>query len=144
MKLSQNIELLKDRFYVFYDYVIKTEGASYFIEEAKRIFDNAYTKKDIKQLHSIDKELNVWLREMFRPKEKEEIEALFRAKFGEDALVSNQVRLRQINTIIKRGRINSNSEYNLLFQRVDEIYSDVLKKDELLKLNELLSAFHNR
>jgi len=112
------------------------------MEQTKEILERAYEKKDIKQLKGINKELDVWLREMFRPDEKEELSRLLKEKFGEDTKQVDLKRIEKINKIVKRGKINNKNEYELLLQRVEEIYSDDSKNEEVTELNKLLADFH--
>ncbi len=69
----QNIEYFKKRFYLVYDFILEKHGLVFLIEETKKVFDKAYDKKDNKVLKKIDKEIDVWLREMFQPLEKKEL-----------------------------------------------------------------------
>jgi len=138
----EDTEYFKNRFYVFYDYVSKTQGSVFLMEQTKEILERAYEKKDIKQLKGINKELDVWLREMFRPDEKEELIRLLKEKFGEDTNKVDLKRIEKINKIVKRGKINNKNEYELLLQRVEEIYSDDSKNEEVTELNKLLADFH--
>jgi hypothetical protein len=138
----EDTEYFKNRFYVFYDYVSKTQGSVFLMEQTKEILERAYEKKDIKQLKGINKELDVWLREMFRPDEKEELSRLLQEKFGEDTKQVDLKRIEKINKIVKRGKINNKNEYELLLQRVEEIYSDDSKNEEVTELNKLLADFH--
>mgnify|MGYP001010185830 CR=1 FL=1 len=138
----EDTEYFKNRFYVFYDYVSKTQGSVFLMEQTKEILERAYEKKDIKQLKGINKELDVWLREMFRPDEKEELSRLLKEKFGEDTKQVDLKRIEKINKIVKRGKINNKNEYELLLQRVEEIYSDDSKNEEVTELNKLLADFH--
>ena len=137
-----NAEYIKNRFYVFYDYANKIHGSSFLMESTKTILENAYEKKDIKQLRRLNKELNVWLREMFRPDEKEGLIKILNEKLNEDVNDSDLKRLNKIDKVVKRGKINNIFEYELLLQRVEEIYSDDNKKENVTELNKLLSDFH--
>jgi hypothetical protein len=48
---------------------------------------------------------------------------------------------KDFNKIIKRGKIMNHLEYELIENRVDEIYSDPSYENEVEELNHLLSAF---
>ena len=138
----EEIDYIRNRFYVFYDYVIKTQGSGFFIEHVKEVVEKAYEKKDAKKLKRLNKEFDTWLIEMFRPDEKEELNRLLKEKLGEDIGQSDLKRIDKINKIVKRGRINNLNEYSLLQQRVEEIYADESKREEVEMLNKLLADFH--
>ncbi|WP_423128673.1 hypothetical protein [Gaoshiqia sp. Z1-71] len=133
---------IKDRFYVLYDFIVQNQGSNVFFEEMRRSIDNAYEKSDLKYLNRVNKELNVWLVEMFPPKEKKEISQLLKEKLGENVEQADLKRVDKINKVVKRGRINNLNEYSLLQQRVEEIYADESKKEEVEMLNKLLADFH--
>lgn len=46
--------------------------------------------------------------------------------------------------VVKKGKISNASEYELLLTRVEEIYSDESKKEEVEKLNMLLADYHKQ
>lgn len=140
----ENLEYFKQRFYVFYDFVARTQGKAFIMEQTKEILEKAYEKKDTKQLKRIDKELDVWLREMFRPEEKEELSQLLKEKFDVDVKSSDLNRFGDIDKIVKRGKIKNKNEYERLLQRVEEIYTDESKATEVKQLNKLLADFHKK
>jgi len=45
--------------------------------------------------------------------------------------------------ITQRGHLKSDDEFRLLLNRVDEIYADDGKKDEVEVLNKLMSDYEN-
>ncbi len=138
----KNVDFFRNRFYILYDYILDTQGSSYLMEQTKEVLEEACEKNDIKQLKRIDKELNVWLREMFRPDERKELEELFKEKLNENINDLDQSRIAKINKVVKRGKINNKKEYGLLLSRVDEIYDDDSKAKEVERLNSLLADFH--
>jgi hypothetical protein len=142
MDTKLELTKIRDRFYVFYDFVVQNQGTNIFFEEMKKSIDNAYEKANLKYLRQVNKELNVWLVEMFPPKEKEEISRLLKEKLGEDVVQADLKRIDKINKIVKRGKINTIQEYELLQQRIEEIYADNNKKTEVQKINKLLADFH--
>lgn len=137
-----NIKRIRDRFYIIYNYIIETQGSNFFFEECKRKIDIAYEQSDQRSLKRADKEIDVWLVEMFPPKEKLEVSKLLKGKLNEDTNKADINRIRNIDRILKRGRINTLKEFSLVQQRVEEIYDDYTKKLEVEKLNKLLANFH--
>lgn len=133
---------IKNRFQVFFDYIVSKQGNIEGYNELKKAVDDAYNKNDIRGLREINKELNVWLVEMFPPKEKKEIREILKEKLGENFEQTDLKNLEKINKIIKRGKVNTLKEYALLQQRIEEIYTDKSKKLEVLEINKLLADFH--
>ncbi|SMC74898.1 hypothetical protein [Pedobacter africanus] len=63
------------------------------------------------------------------------------AQFNVDFEAVDRARLKAIDKIVKKGKISGNSEYELLINRVDDIYNDPKRAGELDILNDLLLAF---
>jgi hypothetical protein len=133
---------IKSKFQIIFDYITSKEGQISFYLDLKKTVDEAYENNNIKVLREINKEMNVWLVEMFRPNERKELNQLLKEKLGEDIEHLDQKRIERIKKIIKRGKINTQDEYSLLQQRVEEIYADDSKKVEVEELNNILAGFH--
>lgn len=73
---------------------------------------------------------------------KLELKNLLKIKLNEDTVIFDKDRFNNESKIIKRGRINNNIEYSLLLSRVEEIYADESKAEEVKKFNELLADYH--
>ena len=137
-----DIEYFRKRFHVFYDFMIKIQGPVFFTEQLKSVFDTAYDKADIKKLKAINKELDVLYKQMFDKESQRELAALLEKELNEK--IEDKGNLKKIDQIIKRGSIKNNKEYELLLNRVEEIFSDKDKKKEVLLINKLLADYHKR
>ena len=73
----------------------------------------------------------------------EELNRVLKERFGSDLTVYSNKGLAKIQRIIKRGRVNTDDEFRLLSNRVDEIYADDSKKDEVEVLNKLMGDYEN-
>ena len=72
-----------------------------------------------------------------------ELNILLQKRFGKDLLSANKKDVKsKIEKILRKGKISNASEYELLLARVEEIYSDEGKKDEVERLNALLTDYH--
>ncbi|MBN2595562.1 MAG: hypothetical protein JXR82_02135 [Marinifilaceae bacterium] len=135
----RDLEYYKQRFYVFYNYLVKKQGATFLLEQTKELVDKAYEKKNKKRLSKIDKELDVWLREMLMPLEKDELLQILEKELYED---SEAIFLNKIEQVVSKGKINSKAEYEIVLQRVESIYDKKGSESEVKKLNRLLTDFH--
>lgn len=52
--------------------------------------------------------------------------------------------MNKLAKIIAQGEINNNTEYELLLKRVEEIYDDETKVNEVDQLNSLLADYHRK
>jgi hypothetical protein len=141
MKIEER-QKIKDRFQIIFDFINSNYGQNTIYNNLKETFENAFENNDDNVLKEINKELDVWLIEMFRPSEKAELSRLLKERLNEDTEQADFKRFNRINKIIKRGKINTLSEYALLKQRVEEIYADESKSNEIELINSLLAEFY--
>lgn len=143
MKFEEK-EKIKNKFQLIFNYITSKNGQIPLYVDLKKTVEDAYNNNNFKVLREVNKELNVWLVEMFRPDEKKELSRLLKEKLNEDTEQEDLKRIEKISKIIKRGKINTLAEYSLFQQRVEEIYADDTKKEEVEILNTLLAAFHTQ
>ena len=140
----KNIELkiLKDKCLLFNQFLINRAGVpAQLLEETNKLLEKAYQEKNIKALKAADSDNNEQVRHM--PLQLAlELKKLFKEKLNIDFDVVDKVRIKTIEKILKKGKISKPEEYELLLNRVDEIYADPNKTDEVKRLNELLAAYH--
>lgn len=75
--------------------------------------------------------------------QKEELNAILREKFGTDLNEQNNKNYKKIKRVIQRGKIKTDEEYYLLKERIDEIYDDESKREEVEELGTLLLNYEN-
>ena len=75
--------------------------------------------------------------------QKEELNAILREKFGTDLNEQNNKNYKKIKRVIQRGQIKTDEEYYLLKERIDEIYEDESKREEVEELGTLLLNYEN-
>lgn len=105
--------------------------------------NQAYEKKNLKALKSTFGSINEWI-SYYRSEDLKKINKTLKDKFGFDLNDKNQNNLIKIKSIIKRGCVKTASEYRLLSNRVEQIYADEDKVDELEALNRLLFDFDSK
>lgn len=75
--------------------------------------------------------------------QKEELNAILREKFGTDLNEQNNKNYKKIKRVIQRGKIKTDEEYYLLKERIEEIYDDEGKREEVEELETLLLNYEN-
>lgn len=144
MKTNENkqeeLDKLIKRFDIFYEFLLKNETSEEIFSQAIDIAYNAYKSNNLTILKRINKELDVWFREM--PFDSQfELKQILKEKLNEEIIDKT---LDKIKKVVKRGVINNLKEYKLILNRVDEIYADDDKYEEIIKLNELLVDYHKK
>lgn len=115
----------------------ETPGLKMFVE----VIIDSYQKQNLKGLKYVNKDINEWARGL-PLSDVDELNKLLWNRFGEDLSKQTNRNLVKIAQIIKKGKIANEDEYRLLLIRVDEIYKDESKQDELQTLNNLLADYH--
>ena len=138
---EQQLDLFWKKFNVFYSFFKEENPNSVGLEAFKSIAFNAFNKKRLGELKKVTAELYGFCREL--PKEDKAIlKQKVKDELGID--IDEEKRIAKIERILKRGTINSGKEYELLLQRVEEIYDDESKSAVVDKLNELLADYHKK
>jgi hypothetical protein len=149
---SKEIELktLRDKCLLFNQFMIEKGGMSAALVEAlaeafkesNRLIEKAYTGKDLKPLQAMNRDIDNQILKHMSFQMASDIKRLFKEKLGIDFEEVDKTYKKVIEKIFKRGKIANTVEYELLENRLDEIYADPNKEGEVKQLNELLAAYH--
>ncbi len=140
VKQQQELEHIKDWCITIIDFIIKKGGVPIVMTEIKRVVNNSYAKKNLRGLRTCSKDLNEWAKG-FSDSDVSELNILLTEKCGENLTNETKKTSGKIKQIIKRGKINNENEYRTLLSKVDEIYDDNRKKNEVEALNKLLIEY---
>lgn len=137
----ENIELLKNKILLFYDFLIVNSGMpKEFFTESIALVNKAYNEKNIKILKSGDSDIYLNIKEM-PLKMQLELKEIFKEKLDLDIL--QKLFDKNIEKIIKRGKILNDDEYRLLLDKMDNL-TEVKTDDEIKKINILLIDYSNK
>lgn len=145
MKDSKHIfelEFIKDWVLTILDVLDKfyPEGKQ---DDFREIVINAFKRHNLRGLRYVYSDANEMAGYMSR-EQIEYLNAILKDKFGFDLNDKNKKDLVKIKVILSRGCIKNASEYRLLSNRVEQIYADEDKVDELEALNRLLLDFDSK
>lgn len=145
---TMELETLRDKCLLFNQFIIEKghfpkELAEVF-KETNRLIEVAYKEGNLKSLKAMSNDIDNQVIKQMPLSMALELKIFFRQKLGIDFEAVNKARLKAIDKIRKKGKISNSSEYELLLERVDEIYADAEKLGELERLNELLAAFDKK
>lgn len=134
---NQNeLDLLKNWCLTIVNFLIELDGESPIFSELKSVINKSYDVKNLKALRHCKKDINEWARGI-PIQETSKLNILLLEKFGESLEVSK----RKIELILKKGKINSQEEYNILLNKVEDIYDKDGKENEIETLNKLLAQY---
>jgi hypothetical protein len=128
---------------------LKYQENKEFIELAKEAFSKQtkmqYLQKVspgvyLKGLRQAFNDINEMVKDI--PKDLlDELNALLREKFGKDLRTYSKKRLKQIGSVLRRGKILDEDEFRLIEERVSELCQLEPQASDITGLNNLLSTY---
>jgi hypothetical protein len=123
------------------DFMIDRYGQHHSFVTQKDLIIKIYNAQDLRGLRYIYRDSNEWGKNLPTLESTEELNKMLCEKFGKDLQACSKQNLLKIKKIIKRGNISNEREFRVVHNRVNEIYQDSTKKEEIEILNNLLSKF---
>lgn len=137
-----DLKKIKDKCLIFNQFIIERTGMpANFFQETDKILEKAVLDKNVSVLKSADNDVNDQVKHM-PLKMALEIKSILKDRLNIDFDAVEELRLKTIYKVVKRGEILKDEEYELILGRVDEIHLDSSKSEELIRLNDLLVKFH--
>ncbi|MFA6570232.1 MAG: hypothetical protein WCT77_03250 [Bacteroidota bacterium] len=105
------------------------------------LINEEYRKQNLKGFRFIFSDINEMSKNL-TDQELKDLNKILKSKFGEDLKSQTQKGIIKIEKIKKRGIILTENEFRLVESRVEDIYADESKKEELDTLNNLLNKYY--
>ena len=144
-----NVQLkaLRDKCLLYNQFMI--EGG-HFPNELAEAFKNsnllieaAYKEGKIKPLQSMSNDIDSQVLRHMPLSMALNLKAVFMEKLNVNFEAVDKARIKMIDRILKKGKISNSEEYRLVLSRIDEIYSEPDKSEELGLLNDVAIRMHN-
>lgn len=103
----------------------------------ERAVERAFQRGDLRGLKMVQRDCAEWAKGL-RAEERRKLDGLLRAQTRGGLTEKVEAERREAAEILRRGRIESDEEYRLLATRLDEIYADDARKEEVEAINRLL------
>jgi len=144
---ESELELLKDKCVFYTQFVIQKLSSSpesiRGLEETYRFIQEAYQLKKIKPLRAFSADIDDQVLRHMPLAIAVEFKNLIKEKLKIDYEDVEKAFTRVIDRILKNEKISNNQEYELVVNRIDEIFTDHTRSEELKTLNKLLTAFED-
>lgn len=114
------------------------------LEESNDLINDAFAKRRISRLKAMSNDIDDQVLSGVSIKDATNFKALLMDKYGIDYEIIGKARVRKIQNILKRGKISSFDEFELIESRVDPIYSDPDCTEEMEELNKLLLEYEQK
>ena len=139
-KQQKELVFMKDWILIVHDYIFKDDED--ILEEDKLYIIEAFEIGEIRGMRMAFNDTLDMAKDLSYA-QKEELNAILREKFGTDLNEQNNKNYKKIKRVIQRGQIKTDEEYYLLKERIDEIYDDESKREEVEELGTLLLNYEN-
>jgi hypothetical protein len=103
------------------------------------IIDAAVARRDLRGLKMVRSDMVEWGSSLSRD-DVVKLDERLRSKLGRGLADEAETNRKRVEDVLKRGRIESDDEYDLLLKWMDEIHGDEKWKREVDAINELLAA----
>ena len=141
---TADYETLKEWCLTVFDYLLEQEPEFKLVADDSKALIASYDRyHNIKKMRALYKEHHLILRDL-PPNQIEELNQILTEKFGHNLADVAKMETKAIEKIIKRGRIRNDTEYRLVWQREDEIYTDDSQFEYAETLRKLLSDYENQ
>ena len=144
---ESELELLKDKCVFYTQFVIQKLSSSpesiRGLEETYRFIQEAYQMKKIKPWRAFSADIDDQVLRHMPLAIAVEFKNLIKEKLKIDYEDVEKAFARVIDRILKNEKISNNQEYELVVNRIDEIFTDHTRSEELKTLNKLLTAFED-
>jgi hypothetical protein len=145
---ESELELLKDKCVFYTQFVIQKLSSSpesiQGLEETYRFIQEAYQTKRIKSLRAFSADIDDQVLRHMPLAIAVEFKNLIKEKLKIDYEDVEKAYSRVIERILKNGKISNSQEYELVVNRIDEIFTDHTRAEELKALNKLLTEFEDQ
>ena len=131
MNRQDEIEYLKRRGDLFFTFISSKTSDVRGLNEFKMIFTQLHTAKDLKGLREMNKEVDIWSRNLPTQQDSIEFWKVLKSELGEDYPSGYE---KQIQSIKKKG-IQKEFEYHLIEERVSELCQAEDSDSEIEELN---------
>ena len=139
-KQQKELVFMKDWILIVHDYIFKDDED--ILEEDKLYIIKAFEIGEIRGMRMAFNDTLDMAKDLSYA-QKEELNAILREKFGTDLNEQNNKNYKKIKRVLQRGKIKTDEEYYLLKERIDEIYDDESKREEVEELGTLLLNYEN-
>ena len=113
------------------------------IPEMENAIRKALATRSVTPLRSVKRDLTEWVRGL-TPKQRLGIEEALRAQVGAEFSDEETTDRETVKQVLERGKIQNQVEYRLLSQWIDRLIDDESKKEEVAKIDALLTQFGTR
>lgn len=139
MTNSEQLEYLRKRSILFLEFIISKSGKSALLDQFLDLVNNFYSSGNLKGLKELNKEFDRWSKELSKPEDSFEFYAILRQELGEGF---ESFQSKKLKIILKEG-IHTLEDYDIVQDRINQIFQKPDTTKEMESLNALLRKYEN-
>jgi hypothetical protein len=136
----RELAYIKDWCLTIMDFIFSKSDQPLILAVFNDAINNGYDTQNLRGMRYVYRDTSEWGRGLSL-RDIEELNKILYEKFGEDLNTCSKRDLSKINKIIKKGKIANENEFRIVLSRIDEIYHDSAKNEEIEILNMLLRKY---
>lgn len=143
---TDNFKILRNKCLLFNQFMIDNGDIPRELieayQETNKLIEIAYQERKIKPLRAASRDIDDQVIRHMPLAVAFELKKLFKERLNIDFEAVDEARLKALKKILKTGKISTDNEYELVFNCIDEICTDVSKSEEMAELNSLLLNYY--
>lgn len=135
------LEYLRDRslMIMIIEFILNKNADNSMMEQFKSVIQETYTKRNLKGLKTLTRDLNAWAKGLPQ-KDIKELELLLAEKFGEN-LSGDKITHAVINRVLKKGKIENEENYRVVYEYLQDITATDPFYEKVNELESLLEIY---
>ena len=121
-------------------FLAECDPSSEVFAQSEQAIEAAFQRGNLRGLKMVASDVREWTTAL-SPGDWQRLDQVLRSRFGRGLADEAKEASSELDRILRRGQIDTQGEYRILMNRVDEIYADESKRVELKRINELLAAY---
>ena len=139
MKELERLKELSLTILAFIEETVPKDKWIYLFGRFRDVVIQTYEVQDLRGMRILVGDITALAKDLNKA-EVNELNQMLIKKFGDDLNYNR----KKIEAILSKEAIKNKSEYRLLFDYFEEIYTDESKKDEINKVREVLEAYQKK
>lgn len=140
MTEKAQLKYLRKRSALFLEFIVSKSGKSMITEEMEKLTHKLFASHDLQGLKALNKEFDRWSKELSKPEDSFEFYAILRQELGEDF---ESFQSKKLKIILNEG-IHTLEDYDIVQDRINQIFQKPDTTKEMESLNALLRKYENR
>ena len=133
------LQYLRDRSLMIIEFILSKNAGNPMMEQFKSVIQETYTKRNLKGLKTLTRDINAWAKGLPQ-RDIKELELLLAEKFGEN-LSGDKITHAVIKQVLKKGKIENEENYRVVYEYLQDITATDPFYEKVNELESLLEIY---